>query len=216
MQKVNTRRLIKTLDSGSCVNDIAFSLDGKYMLSCCDYAGAHLGNLKSEEQLDHSSGFQGSTYGVAFSRDGKFAAAGDDYGCIQIWQLSDKVLLNTLNYIFNHLSRFLGLLAFSCNGDIIASANPLDGTIKFCWWSQEYKLIPLCLQYSNTGISAIAFHPHRPIFAWADGCVKLWDFEHDAEFDCQHVGQINIIQFSLDGRKLYICHTIRFVIVLQL
>jgi len=73
------------------------------------------------------------------------------------------------------------------------------------------------LQYSNTGISAIAFHPHRPIFAWADGCnVKLGDFEHDAEFDYQHVDQINIIQFSLDGRKLYICDTIGFVIVLQL
>ena len=79
LQEVNTGRLIKTLDSGSCVNDIAFSLDGKYMLSCCDdYAGAHLWNLKSGEQLDHSSGFQGWTYGVAFSRDGKFAAAGDD------------------------------------------------------------------------------------------------------------------------------------------
>lgn len=217
LQEVNTARLIKTLDTGSCVNDIAFSLDGKYMLSCCDYAGAHLWSLKSGEQLDHFSGFQGWTYGVAFSRDGFFAAAGDDYGCIQIWQLSDGVLLNTLNHIFNHLSCFLGLLAFSCDGDIIASVNQLDGTIKFWWWRQAHKLMPLCLQYSNTGISAIAFHPHRPIFAWADGCnVKLWDFEHDAEFDYQHVGQINIIQFSLDGRKLYICHTIGFVIVWQL
>ena len=123
LQEVNTGRLIKTLDSGSFVNDIAFSLDGKYMLSCCDYAGAHLWNLKSGEQLNHFSGFQGWTYGVAFSRDGKFAAAGDDYGCIKIGQLSDGVLLNTLNYIFNHLSCFLGLLAFSCDGDIIASAN---------------------------------------------------------------------------------------------
>lgn len=187
------------------------------MLSCCDYAGSHLWNLKSGKQLDLFSGFQGWTYGVAFSRDGKFAAAGDDYGCIQIWQLSDGVWLHTLNHIFNHLSCFLGLLAFSCDGDIIASANQLDGTIKFWWWRQDRQLIPLCFQYSNTGISAIAFHSHKPIFARADGCnVKLREFEHDAVFDYQQVGQINIIQFSLDGIKLYICDTIGFVIVWQL
>ncbi len=212
MQEVKTGRLIKILDSGYYINDIVFSLDGQYLLSCCDYSGADLWNLKSGEKLYQFSGFQGWTYAVAFSRDAKFVAAGDDYGCIQIWQVADGMLLKTF-----HHSYILGFLAFSYDDEIIASGNQIDGTIKFWWWREDQKLIPLCLEYSNSAISAIAFHPHKPIFAWADGFnVKLWDFEHDAELDCQHVGQIKLMQFSLDGQKLYICNTIGFVVVWQI
>ncbi len=54
LQEVNTGRLIKTLDSGSCINDIVFSLDGKYLLSCCDFGNCNFlyhNNKKNSSKL---------------------------------------------------------------------------------------------------------------------------------------------------------------------
>ena len=209
LREVKTGRLIQTLDGGSCINDIAFSLNGQYLLSATDYAGTRLWNLKSGEQIKCFSGFRGWTYAVAFSRDGEFAAAGDDSGCIQIRRLSDGMLLNT----FNH-SYCLGFLAFSYHDQIIASANKIDGTIKLWWWREEKEPIPLCLEHGNRDISAIAFHPHKLILASAatDGTAILWDLENQSTLlNYQHPGSVNVLQFSLDGSQLFTCCTVGIV-----
>jgi WD40 repeat protein len=205
LREVKNGQLIDTLDAGSCINDIAFSLNSQYLLSATDYAGTRLWNLKSRQKVDCFSGFEGWTYAVAFSRNGEFAAAGDDCGCIQIRRIRDGMLLNTLNH-----SCVRGFLAFSYHDLIIASANNNDGTIKLWWWLEEQEPIPLCLEHGKTGIWAIAFHPHKLILASAatDGSVILWDLDRDSELHYQHEGKVNILQFSSDGRQLYICNTL--------
>ena len=66
----------------------------------------------------------------------------------------------------------------------------------------------LCLEQGKTGIWAIAFHPHKLILAAAaDGSAILSNLENELTLNYQHQGNVNLIQFSLDGSQLFTCST---------
>ncbi|MCL1468120.1 WD40 repeat domain-containing protein [Argonema galeatum] len=123
----NSRRKIKSFPGSlnrSPINSLAFSPDGKILVSGGDDFSIKLWDVSRAEELKsgkHSS----KVRTVAFSPDGKLIASGDDRGYIKIWDVETMQSM----IVPRHDSAVTSV-AFSPDGKTLASGSK-DKTVRF-------------------------------------------------------------------------------------
>ncbi len=136
---------------------------------------------------------------VTFSPDGQMLASGADDGTTRLWQVSDGLLLDTLE---GHAARVNGV-AFSPDGQALASGSQ-DGTVILWRVSDRELWIPLT---GHTGaVNSVAFSPDGEVLASGstDGTVRLWKVVDGAPQSILGDNAIGVqdVAFSPDGKVL--------------
>ncbi len=112
------------------------------------------------------------SYSIAFSPDGQTLAAGLDDNTIQIWQVEDGVLLQTLTH-----DSAVQSLAFSSDGKMLASGT--SGII-YIWRLEDGSLLQTLMGHDiDYLIRSVAFSPDNLLLASGseDGTVIIWNME---------------------------------------
>ena len=210
LAKAQKPRLIIPIGHTGSVKSVAYSRDGRYVVS-----GSEDGTVKlwlvSTGQLLHT--LQVSTdilkgpievKSVAFSPDGKYLAS-TFYDKIKLWEVSTGKLVQTLG---GH-SIFAYSLAFSPNGQYLASGTS-DKTIML-WEIPKGKLVqtlkehPGVKGYSGV-VNTITYSADGKYLASgaSDGTVKLWNVNDGNLLKnlCQLNNEITSVAYSPDGQYL--------------
>ncbi|MGE5224274.1 MAG: WD40 repeat domain-containing protein [Omnitrophica WOR_2 bacterium] len=132
LREFESQRLIRTLDAGAPIFDMALSPDGKVLATGEAKRVIQLWDIQSGAEASRwtpaaapQSGAAGFMWSVAFSPDGKLLAGGCSDHQIYIWKTGDPAESDVLK---GH-SQAVTSLAFSPGGGILASGS-LDGTVK--------------------------------------------------------------------------------------
>jgi WD40 repeat protein/tRNA A-37 threonylcarbamoyl transferase component Bud32 len=167
---------------------VAFSPDGRRILSCMTDEFARLWDVQSGKQL-HSFAIRPQVWGVAFSPDGRQAlCGGDGMGLYEVE--SGKVL--------RRFEEAKGIrdLALSGDGRRVVSAHG-NGSVRL-WDAQSGRELS-CLRGHRSKVSSVAISPdQRRALSGGDGSVLLWDLANGQE------------SFRVDGLKPYAVRSVAF------
>jgi WD40 repeat protein len=111
---------------------VAFSPDGKYVLTGSDDDTARLWDAATGAEVHAFSGHTGSVYDVAFSPDGKYVLTGSADHTAKLWDAAAGAEVRTFS---GHTSYFLSV-AFSPDGKYVLTGSD-DGTASL--WDTDYK-----------------------------------------------------------------------------
>jgi len=196
---VETGNVIRTLKGHrSRISSVAFSPDGKRILTGSWDRTMRLWDVQTGEQLESFVGHKWPVLTVAFSPDGKQALSGSDG--IRLWDLKTREVLQS----FTDHSRTVWSVRFSPDGTKGLSGS-WDETVRLWDLSTGKEIrqfhVPSgqvkCVRFSPDGRFAAAC-------ATSDGVVRLWNVtsgELIQEF-IGHSAGVASIAFSPDGRLL--------------
>ena len=186
------------------VGSIAFSPDGKRIVSGSDDNTIKVWDAETGDELMTLRGHKESVKSVAFSPDGKRIVSGSDDKTIKIWDAATGVELMTLH---GH-GREISLVAFSPNGKCIVSGSA-DNTIKV--WDAANGAEVMTLRGHKFGVSSVAFSPDGKRIASGSGdkTIKIWDAATGTElmtlrghgYWYGYIDSISIA-FSPDGKRI--------------
>ena len=181
---VRTGDLLRTLTGHTeDVYSVSFSPDGK-TLATASRQEIRLWNVSAGDLLRTLTGHTGgvSVYSVSFSPDGKtLATAGKDSwrndvfatpdGRIRLWDVRTGDLLHTLT---GH-TREVSSVAFSSDGQTLASGGELDATIRL--WDVRTGDLLRTLTGHTREVYSISFSPDGQtlVSGSRDGTTRLWD-----------------------------------------
>jgi len=189
--------LEKTTDSN--VNSVAFSSDGRQIVSGSDDKTIKLWDASTGSLIRTFSGHTYFVTSVAFSPDGRQIVSGSNEGTIKLWDASTGSLIRT----FLGHSEGLSSVAFSPDGRQILSGS-WDNTIKL-WDASTGSLIRTFLGHSE-GVLSVAFSPDgRQIVSGSnEGTIKLWDASTGSLIRTftGHTRGVSSVAFSPDGRQI--------------
>ena len=179
------------------VTSVAYSPDGKYVLSGGEDRSLKLWDAASGKEVRTFAGHRAAVTSVAFSPDGMFALSGSSDSTLRLWDAASGREL--------HATEGLGwkitCVAFSPDGKFVASAAD-DNQIKL--W-QLPKVEPV-RNFAGHGwrVTSVAFSPdgNLSLSASADDSVKLWDVAKGQEVRSFRNGlaEVTSVAFSPDGR----------------
>ncbi|NET67353.1 MAG: peptidase C14 [Moorea sp. SIO1G6] len=179
--------------------DIAFSSDGKQILSGSWDRTARLWDTESGKLIHQLEGHTGSVEAIAFSPDGKQILSGSYDNTVGLWDTESGKLIHQLE---GHTD-FVNNIAFSPDGKQILSGSR-DRTARL-WDTESGKLIHQ-LEGHTDSVWSIAFSPDgkQIISGSYDNTVGLWDTEtgkliHQLE---GHTDNVYVIAFSPDGKQI--------------
>jgi WD40 repeat protein len=199
------------LDHKARVDSVAFSPDGKYMVTG---VGERINALVYDDtvrlwELGHGNllwQFAGEQEDVlsctafrnrlAFSPDGSLLAVTSHDFSVQIWDVNDRKLLRTLE---GHTEPVLDL-TMSSDGTTLASVS-LDGTIRL--WRVSDGVLRRSIQAEPLGMAAVAFSPDGQYLAGGSlkGELYLWDAASGQVLRKMEGGfnTLSALAFSADG-----------------
>jgi WD40 repeat protein len=203
-------KLIQYLKAaGSPVTSIAFSPDGKSLVSGSDDSILlwDVNNPMSPPHRAELQGHSGPVGKVAFSPDGKMLASGSDNSII-LWDMSNP-MYPTQFAEMQESNGFNGSLAFNQDGRTLMSGNE-NGSIPL--WDvnnptspPQHSILPSGENFSGR----VAFSPDGRTLALGnnDGTIVLWDMAANTSIgklagDDQQGSPIINMVFSPDGRTL--------------
>ncbi|WP_424100358.1 caspase family protein [Moorena producens] len=180
------------------VNDIAFSPDGKQILSGSDDNTVRLWDTETGQALHTFIGHTSSVTAIAFSPDGKQILSGSNDHTVRLWDTETGQALHTLEGHIDGVSA----IAFSPDGKQILSGSK-DNTMRL--WDTETGLPLHTLQGHTSSVTAIAFSPDgKQILSGSWDTVRLWDTETGLPLHRlqDYTDGLTDIAFSPDGKQI--------------
>lgn len=174
------------------VGAVAFSQDGKLLVTASDDKTAKVWNAITGEELMTLRGHSQMINNIALSPDGKYLATVSDDKTAKIWNMSNGQELHTLTGHSN------GVLSgsFNENGQLLATGSETEAKV---WEVKTGKLL-LNLEGQR---GPLAFSPHGNLLATSgiDGMTSVWNSETRVnEFSLPYAA--NALTFSPDGNRL--------------
>ncbi|NEP29186.1 tetratricopeptide repeat protein, partial [Moorena sp. SIO3I6] len=178
---------------------IAFSRDGKQILSGSNDRTVRLWDTESGQLIHTLQGHTRAVSNIAFSPDGKQIVSSSWDKTVRLWDTETGQLIHPLQ---GHTS-YVDAIAFSPDGKQILSGSH-DSTLRL--WDTETGQLIHPLQGHTSYVTAIAFSPDgkQILSSSNDRTVRLWDTEtgqliHTFE---GHTSRVNAIAFSRDGKQI--------------
>jgi WD40 repeat protein len=187
--------------TGSEVNSVAFSPDGRRIVSGSDDKTLRLwdvasGKLIGEPLVGHAKAVRS----VAFSPDGRRLVSGSNDNTLRIWNLDDAKTKTLKGHTWRVTS-----VAFSPDGQRIVSGSD-DNTLRL-WDVGSGKPIGLPLQPISDSVRSVAFSRdgRRIVSGFGDGSMRIWDGDSGQPIGPPiQGGGINMksVAFSPDGFRI--------------
>lgn len=194
---VATKRVLRTLSGHSAkVLTVAFSRDGKSLVSGARDNMVFIWDLAGNQPARQLAGHSGQVYSVAFSSDGKrVASAGFDQKVI-VWDVGSGQPVKTLAAANKMMDAI-----FSADDAWLATAGQ-DGDVTI-WDTSNWQVVRK-MPRNGQMATAIAFSPGDKLIAaaYGDGAVKVWDTETQALVRAYtgHAGAVWAVGFSSNGQ----------------
>jgi RNA polymerase sigma factor (sigma-70 family) len=185
---------------------LCFSPDGGTMIAADIRALAQWDVATGKEVRRIDEALPGPITALALSPDGKTAASSGDHrdGVIRLWDIVAGRLLRILHLGDEGSGEFPVALAFSPDGQTLASAHWGDAVV--LWIVATGQQRQLDRLGSGHHVGALAFSPDGRILAGGDddGTVRVWDAQTLAELHTLsgHEGGVRCLAFLPDGRTL--------------
>jgi len=204
-EKIKEVEIFPQLGHIGSVNSVAFSPDGKYVLTGSSDNTIKLWEVESGREIRTFLGHTKSVYSVAFSPDGKYVLTGSSDNTIKLWEIESGREIRT----FSGHTKSVYSVAFSPDGKQILSGS-VDNTIKL--WDVTNGLELRTFSGYGDNINSVAFSPDgKQILSGSTGYnskkensyseVKLWDIASGREIRTFSVGR-GFVAFSPDGKQV--------------
>jgi WD40 repeat protein len=182
------------------VSDLAFSRDGRRLVSANWDGTAQVWDLAAGRLRTTLAGHQGSLYALALSRDGRRLATGGRDGTVRIWDLDTSQCLATLE------GGWVYALAFSPDGRSLVAGNRAGEVLA---WEIPSGRLALRQRGHSNAVTSVAFAPDSRLFASGslDGTVLQWDAIYARAIFTRRVAArrypgVEQVAFSPDGKTL--------------
>jgi WD40 repeat protein len=182
------------------VTTVAFSQDGKFLLSGSRDKTLKVWNL-STKRLDRTlTGSRSGIAAVAVSPDGQFFVDGNLNGTVRLWNWRNKKTVGTSAQQINSLN-----VAFSPDSQRLVSAGGADKTVRL-WAIKNSKLLTQQKMKVDQWVGAVAFSPNGNLIASGGlgKTIALWN-PATGEQLCTlgiHDKEVSAVAFSPDGKLL--------------
>src|SRR5260370_782668 len=171
---------------------VAFSPDGKLVLTGSSDQTARLWERSSGKELISFQGHRGPVYSVAFSPNGKHILSGSDDQTSRLWESSSGKVLTSFHEHTNPVTS----VAFSPDGKLVLITS--DRTARLWELSSGKELIRL------DRVSSVAFSPDGKLVLTDsdDQTARLWDSTSGKVLTSfqGHTGSVASVAFSPDGK----------------
>ena len=184
----------------SDVFEVAFTPDGKRVVSAGKDATIRIWDATTGEQLSTLKGHEGRIDGLAVSPDGSSIASGGSDAKVRLWDAKSGDIIHTIS---GHLGAINGL-AFSPTGDRMATASG-DKTVKV--WDPKSGNEIFTVTGHTASVVGVAFSPDGKQFASTssgDNTIRIWDSRTGEQIKIvQHpYPEVRRLVFSPDGTRL--------------
>lgn len=186
---------------------VAFSPDGKWLVSSSRGGAPLLWNMVSNIPTPLDTGNGSFVSAIAFSGDGKRFATGALNGTTAVWDLESRTVVKSLKAHVNPVSA----LSLDWRGDRLATASA-DKTVKI--WDLTYSetsdltlLEPIVLNAHEGEVWTVDFSPdgRRLVSGSSDATARVWDARAHRQKGVRFAGHddaVNSISISDDGTRL--------------
>ena len=178
----------------SSIKDLAFSPDGKFLLSTTDNKIVQIWDIQTGALIKEFS----DVCMYAFSKDSQFIAMKIFSKGIYVWNLQE----NSIYQILDSPQWDIDAMQFASNNMYIAASSTTDASIFI--WNLKSKEHILKLDIKNI-IGDLFFSSEEEIIIWAsfDSCIYIWDFPELQSLINQIRQRFNNQPLSLEERQKY-------------
>jgi WD40 repeat protein/energy-coupling factor transporter ATP-binding protein EcfA2 len=197
-EAMNTARVSITFRGHeNSVYSVAFSPDGKLIVSGSEDNTVRLWDIQGNPIGQPFQGHERSVSSVAFSPDGKLIVSGSEDNTVRLWDIQG----NPIGQPFQGHERSVSSVAFSPDGKLIVSGS-WDKTVRL--WDIQGNPIGQPFQGHEASVSSVAFSPDGKLIVSGSGdnTVRLWDIQGNpiGQPFQGHESSVNSVAFSPDGK----------------
>ena len=201
-----TGKLLGNLSIPQWIDGIAFSPDGRHILTVGEKGHAALWDAESRQQVTKFTGHLSDVTRGAFSPDGKLVATADQNGLVHLW---DPLTGRVVTSIRAHATKVTAL-TFSPDSQQIATANAnrehSDLPVQIRLWDVATGEMAMEMKGHDVSVWCLAFTPdgRRLMSGSEDKTIKVWDTRRGQLVLTLkgHTDDVRCLVFSRDGNVL--------------